>query len=517
MKKILRLMYLEWRELAMPVAIGIICSLAAWLICFLYSGKIDSDAILNHSTLIFLTGCGIPLIWAIILFSSFIPPKNIYPFLSAMPIPIALIFWNRFIIRFVFLLGVSNIYWLAVSFSQYWVESLFLVYIGIILVVVALIAGSLIKTVKLNLFLIFPMVVIIIVCQLPLPVFFAFLTQRNYLLGAAFQFAFLLIIVIYLSWRKFCLNQKTMRTVLLWCIIIAVLPWLELGASAFYWWSQNHQTRIRAEAMGFLIIPESITKDILSTPYWQNQKQWEIACEKAIDYILSKSNYQPDAPPYLTHLNIFRFDLKYYFEIKLMSLYLADNQNDFMETLRLSWYVNEFDDGIFKQIARRKNIKSEWFDELLKMIQEYQKLPLPDKAVISLDKHCYSSIHYDYLAISKLYNPEHYESNISGLRKITGMLGKPLKWRVETKMFNNAMNFLKTRSPHQAQRPYSQMISRKLFLAAALLKVRLYENQHGTFPDSWEFPSGYYYQKDIDGFKIYTRNKTLTFRYLGKK
>ncbi len=507
--KMIKLIYAEWRELALPLIIGVICTLAAGVICLIYSGKPDI-----YSTLVFITCCAVPLTWTIILFNSFIPPKDICPFITAMPIPLFLIFWTRFFIRSGILVVVSGIYWLFMKLSQDWGKFPLLISALMILVIVLIIIGSLIKMMKPNLFLTFILAVILIFCQLPIIVFCAFL-PRPYDVFVILQFPLLLLVSGYLVWRKSCLTQRVMRTVILCGLIISVLPWLELSIPAIYWGQRNRQARILAEKSGVLIIPEVLCRNLHYISYHAERGELIKPCEAVVNFIVKETGW-PNSPPCLNGTYL-QHELNYYFRRKLFALYDADDRNAFMETLRLSWFISRFDGAIFTRIVRSKDIKPEWFHEMIDMMKAEKKPASYDRIIVSLN----DSLYYFGPNIHRLYSIKDHESDIPLYRKFLVMLSKPLLWQTEVELLDEAVAILKKDvnrhqikyiwMPYWGQREINQSIS--------LLEIRLYEKQHGAFPDTWELKNGYQYQRTADGFKIFTDKQSLYFEYpySGKK
>ncbi len=517
----IKLLYTEWRILRIPVIIGLLFSLAAGLVCLYYR---------NHelgSLLALSTGTLIPFLWLLILFESFPDKKETLPLITAMPVSISRVYFIKIIPRLLIIGLVTVCFWYFINLFKFW-ENAFpamnlvrhavykpaMLIAGVIAAAGIFTIGSLIKFGGLISFPLIGLFIMTLICQMAAPVVFVFTAPRNYMIPAAIQFAVVLILGGLLVWRELCLNLSGKRALILCLTCAALLPCLEWGASSLYWLARSHYYQQKLLNGKSLVLSGRLLGEIKGGRSSYNS----LYRDDLVRYLLSALGYRPDSRPLYPGVVNTDYSLRWHLRFKLQTLYSQNKRTEFFEALRQAWFLTGFDQYLFYRCAARKNIKPDWFKEMITMLEELINIEPERRLVICPDEMASTLLYYDFDSdIIAIYGGKYYNGEPRAYQKLTSPLLELQNCREKTKILCDGYLLLDEANKQRKLRYYNHGLANldKISIKCAIdiLKLRLYQHEHGEFPESWTTDPMFKYQRTSDGFLMKYSNNNVLFKY----
>lgn len=487
---------------------------AAGTIILLWSLPLIDSALYPDQTVIF-AGALIPVFWALILFESFRPTQEQFGFIAGMPVKVNRVFRARLLIYGGIILIATAISWRYLDYRRHFIGLfdidpwlLWLVLIAAMLFLAQVCRGMELCVVAV---IVYPLLVW---NQLPVQLLYMFFVPGGGYWFTALQISVLLAIGAMHIWRARCLNRSLRGVIMPWILFLAVLPWLEYGICAGYFYLDYRLALSRAERSGVMIVPEEI--DTGRYGYLHHVKRSDEECAKIVADLLNFYGYRPGAVSFLQAIDS-HGTLTSYLENRVKECYRRDDTAGILEEFRIYNYLCGFN-GLMIDRLSYQEVKPELYRMLIGELEQIADRRLAPKMGIAL-----GAPMYWYLPRRRIDSNHYLWRNYKGLLEI-------IYSGIRARMIHEAVFYLKYYRKYQAYppwnpwekdiRPNGYWWAPNIRKSIAVLSLRLYAHEHGEYPEqlpaeiqkNLEYP--FSYRKTLNGFEIlYGKNKGSYYAY----
>jgi hypothetical protein len=460
---------------------------------------------LKNHTLVFI-GSLIPFFWALMLFESFRPEKELLGFVAGTPAATIRLFLTRALIRAGIVFIATAFAWQYLNYREHFTSEfrfnpwlLWLMLMALVLFLAQISRGMHLCTAVL---LLYPLLVW---NQLPVQLLYLFFVSGSGRWFPPVQISILLAFGAWHLWRGYLLNRNPYRTILPWLLFLTALPWLEYGIAAGYFAMDYHLAVNKAGRSGVILIPEDIDTRLHGSRLPLSGNTIPAKPAPPVEELLKFYGYQTDPTPFL-HVIDGSGALTTELEKRVRDSYSRNAPEELAENFRIYNYLCGFNSFLINHLSHQE-VKPELYRALLGELERIAAAPPASKLGLSL----YSPVFW-YLPRRQI-NPDDY--HWLGCRWLLKILQPGIKARlIREAIFN--LNYYRK---HQKPPPFLPW-ENDLFIndgqcwlpgirqSQAVLLLRLYADEHGSYPEQppaeiqEKLLPSFSYRKTLNGFEI---------------
>jgi hypothetical protein len=521
MNDTVKLLQLEWRKLKFPlIGIGGVTVLGFIAVRLLFNHPIKHDFYLP------IFSFAMAALWAILLFESFCDDRDALPFFAGMPVSVRKIFAVRLIFRLTLLALVITILEIATGYfaiapltaeANPFFQIFFLRYFTtpFVMLTLLILCGSTFRCGMGMIGIAVGLLPVLWLSQLPAAAAFSVLTPVYCEYPVAAQVAVILLTGAFLSFRKICFSGRRKRLVVTVAALLVLLPWLECAVAYGYGRHlraglEKYAAAARADGVE-VVLPEHLTALGIDLSDMDDFRRARPMFRK----LSADAGYDADSRPYLLEVSTIR---PYYLYKEISQNYYTGDATALIENMRQYVFWNPDWDYMVTSFLKKPILSPKQADccrALLAYFEATLRTP-PEllrrcRIYFSYVRACWSDKNLGKKPMGImpliLINPmrEPFYMKVHAYAVIKRQIADAVR---DFRLLRQGIHETgKGYTPLMSNYRYRQKSRADLARHQTILKLKLHEYEHGSFPAQLDAETAgtlqnYSYRAFPDGFEL---------------